>query len=118
MKTINYQKIISNLTEGLKAVFGRDIKVELDTSCGCDIITVDGWLCFSQSESEKNKWDFSILKFYPATRHEPEDVDIIDVGTFTLNEIINKEILPRIASNLYSNWSDWKAEQEMPSDSV
>ena len=92
MKETNIELCLNvqvDIAEGLAAVFGKDkISVEIEQSDkGNESILIDGWLCLYPSE-EKNKWDFSTLKFIPQTYWEPEDVDIKSLTMDKIKELV------------------------------
>lgn len=129
------ESVIKLLQAGLNAVFGENrIKVEIDKSDKeNESILIDGWIYLHpvfeipkerwikggfgkkhlvKYTEEQALWAVSTARVIPATREEPEDVDITDIDTLHFNEAIHL-VLGLISNNIYNQFAEYEAEKEM-----
>jgi hypothetical protein len=135
------EQFLTNLKGALNAVFGQNEKKQDRISAEMVFaqyekdsysILVDGWIellpvmampenktitKFGKThvikyEGERPMWAMNTLRFIPATRNEPEDVDINEIGNFVTHDAIHL-VIELIAKSLYGNWQQYQSEKEM-----
>lgn len=131
--TVRCDNVIDGLERGLASVFDK-VKVEIENRGEDDAcILIDGWIYLNpvveipkerwikggfgkkhlvKYTDEQALWAISTARIIPATRNEPEDVDITDIETTHFNEAVHL-VFGLIAKNIYNQFCEYESEKEM-----